>query len=117
MNLKHKIQTLAYYVNTDVLLAIEKSLGVILQVDTQPAYDNDADEVPDEWYFGKLFRPFSLHLSFTKYQIRIDQFFKSHNLQREEAAWPPKNKHAIFSLFNHENRIESYSWNIFVHYF
>ena len=39
---------LAYYVNTDVLLAIEKSLGVILQVDTQPAYDNDADEVPDE---------------------------------------------------------------------
>merc|ERR1711956_176402 len=32
------------YVNTDVLLAIEKSLGVILQVDTQPAYDNDADE-------------------------------------------------------------------------
>ena len=48
VNLKHKIQTLAYYVNTDVLLAIEKSLGVILQVDTQPAYDNDADEVPDE---------------------------------------------------------------------
>ena len=48
VNLKHKIQILAYYVNTDVLLAIEKSLGVILQVDTQPAYDNDADEVPDE---------------------------------------------------------------------
>ena len=41
---------LAYYVNTDVLLAIEKSLGVILQVDTQPSYDNDhgAEEVPDD---------------------------------------------------------------------
>ena len=44
---------LAYYVNTDVLLSIEKSLGVILQVDTQHSYGNDegggvADEVPDD---------------------------------------------------------------------
>ena len=36
---------LAYYVNTDVLLSIEKSLGVILQVDTQPKFAADnADE-------------------------------------------------------------------------
>ena len=35
---------LAYYVNTDVLLAIEKALGVILQVDTQPKYE----DVPED---------------------------------------------------------------------
>ena len=32
---------LAYYVNTDVLLSIEKSLGVILQVDTNPKFSKD----------------------------------------------------------------------------
>lgn len=32
---------LAYYVNTDVLLSIEKSLGVILQVDTHPKVNQE----------------------------------------------------------------------------
>ena len=41
---------LAYYVNTDLLLVIEKPLGAILQVDKQPSYDNNhgAEEVPDD---------------------------------------------------------------------
>ena len=38
---------LAYYVNTDVLLAIEKSLGVILQVDTASKFAGE-DSIDDE---------------------------------------------------------------------
>ena len=46
MELRQEIPNvnLAYFVNTDILLSIEKSLGVILQVDTQPKYE----EVPDD---------------------------------------------------------------------
>ena len=40
---------LAYYVNTDILLSIEKALGVILQVDTQPKFSTDiGDQILDD---------------------------------------------------------------------
>jgi hypothetical protein len=35
---------LAYYINTDALLAIEKSLGVALQAENPPMDDEDVDD-------------------------------------------------------------------------
>ena len=46
MELRQEIPNvnLAYYVNTDILLSIEKSLGVILQVDTTPKYEEVSED-------------------------------------------------------------------------